>query len=93
MLDLVQSLFLLEGKINEHLSSYTKKYPPEVAKLRDDLNVDDLTTGGKKCEQVASSKDVAIEMFHEENFDPVCWFSRNNSEMAKAVTLEFCSIQ
>ena len=44
---LVQSPLILEGTIDEHLSSYTEKYPAEVAEIRDDLYVDDLIAGGE----------------------------------------------
>ena len=55
----MQSPFILEGTIDKHLSSYTEKYPAEVAEIMDDLYVDDLATSGENFEQVASLKDIA----------------------------------
>ena len=46
-LGLVQFPFILKETIDEHLSSYTEKYPADVAERRDDLYVDDLITGGE----------------------------------------------
>ena len=64
----VQSPCILEGTIDEHLSSYTEKYPAEVAGIRDELYVDDLITGGENFEQVTSLKDKSIEIFCEASF-------------------------
>ena len=49
---LVQSPFILQGAMSEHLLSYTKKYSAEVAEIRDDLYVDDLITGSENFEQL-----------------------------------------
>ena len=68
MFGLVQSPFILEETIEEHLSSYTEKYPAEFAEITDDLYVDNLITGGEKFEQVALSKVTATEIFHETGF-------------------------
>ena len=57
---LAQSLFILRRTITKHLSSYSEKYPDEVAEIKNDLYVDDLVTGIENFEQVASLKDVTI---------------------------------
>ena len=54
------SPFILEGIIDEHLSSYTEKYPTEVDEISDDLYVDRLITSGENFEQVAYLKDIGI---------------------------------
>ena len=48
----MQSPFILQGAMSEHLISCTKKYSAEVAEIRDDLYVDDLITGGENFEQL-----------------------------------------
>ena len=68
MFGLVQSPFILKVKIDEHLSSYTEKYPAEVAEIRNNLYVDDLVTGCENFEQVACLKEIAIEIFHKAGF-------------------------
>ena len=70
-----QSPLILEGTIGEHFSSYTEKYPIEVTEIRDGLYVDDLITGGKNFEQVASLKDIAIEIFHGVGLKLHMWHS------------------
>ena len=60
---------------NNRRSSYTEKYRAEVAEIKDDLHVDDLITGGKNFEQVASLKYIAIEIFHEGGFKLHEWHS------------------
>ena len=62
---LVQSPFILGGTLQEHLGSYIEKYPTEVSEIKDDLYVDDLISGGNNFEQVASLKDIAIEIFNQ----------------------------
>ena len=57
---LVLSPFILEGIIEEHLSSYTEKYPTEADQISDDLYVDRLITSGENFEQVAYLKDIGI---------------------------------
>ena len=74
MSGLVQSPFALKGTIDEHLSSYTEKYPAEVDKIKDDLHVDDLITIGKSFEQMASLKDIAIKIFFEAGFKLHKWY-------------------
>ena len=43
---LAPSPFLLEGILEHHLSTWSKKYPDEVERLRRSLYVDDILTGG-----------------------------------------------
>ena len=76
MFGLVESPFILEGTIDEHLSSYKEKYPAEVAEIRDDLYVEDLITGGKNFKQVASLKDITTEIFREAGFKLHKWHSK-----------------
>ena len=60
---------------NNRRSSYTEKYRAEVAEIKDDLHVDDLITGDKNFEQVASLKYIAIEIFREGGFKLHEWYS------------------
>ena len=61
---LVQSPFILGGTLQEYLGSYVEKYLIEVAEIKDDLYVDNLTSGGNNFEQVTSLKDIEIEIFN-----------------------------
>ena len=70
---LVQSSFILGGALQEHLGIYIEKYPIEVAEIKDDLYVDDLISGGNNFEQVASLKDIAIEIFNQAGFRLYKW--------------------
>ena len=72
---LMQSSFILQRTICKHLSSYTEKYPAEFTEIREDLYNDDLITGGENFEQVASLKDIAIEIFREADFKLHKWHS------------------
>ena len=72
---LVQSLFILGGTLQEHLGSYIEKYPVEVAEIKDDLYVDDLISGGNNFEEVASLKDIPIEIFNQAGFKFHKWHS------------------
>ena len=57
---LEQSPFILSGTLQEHLETYIKKYPIEVAEIKDNLYADDLISGSNNFEQVASLKDITI---------------------------------
>ena len=65
---LVQSPFIWGGTLQEYLGSYIEKHLIEVAEIKDDLYVDDLISGGNNFEQVASLKDIAIEIFNQACF-------------------------
>ena len=56
-------------------SSYTEKYTAEVAEIRDDIYVDDLSSGGENLEQMTFLQDIAIEMFRESGFRLNKWHS------------------
>ena len=71
----MQPRFILEGTIDEHLRSYTKKSPAEFIKIRDDLYVVDVMTVVGNFGQVASLKGIAIETFHEAGFKLHKWHS------------------
>ena len=71
----VQSLFIVEGKIDNHPYSYTEKFSAEVAEIRDGLYVNDLIAGGENFEQVASLKDAAIDILYEAGFKLHKWHS------------------
>ena len=64
----MQSSFILEGTIDKYLNSYTKKYAKkyatEIAEIRVQLYIDYLITRG----EVASLKDIAIEILNEAGF-------------------------
>ena len=71
----MQSSFISEGTIDEHLSSYTEKYLAKIAEIRDDLYVNDLFIDGENFEQIASLKYIATEIFYEAVFKLHKWYS------------------
>ena len=79
MFNLLQPRFILDGTIDEHIRSYTKKSLAEVIKIRDDLYVVDLVTVVWNFAQVASLKDIAIETFHEAGFKLYKWHSNDGT--------------
>lgn len=83
-----ESPFILVGTIDKHLSSYTEKFPAEVAEIRDHLDVDDLVKGGENLEQVASLKDIAIKIFHKAGFKLHNWQSNVPTLEGKELTNE-----
>ena len=82
LLGLNQSLFLLGGTLEQHLSSQEKKFPTEVAEIKDGLYVEDLLTGGCVVEEVQHLKETAIEIFDQAQFKLHKWHS--NMEELKA---------
>ena len=85
---LVQSPFILGGTLQEHLGSYIEKYPTEVSEIKDDLYVDDLISGGNNFEQVASLKDIAIEIFNKAGFKLHKWHSNVSTLEEKEVVID-----
>lgn len=57
-----------QKEIDEHLRSYTRKYPTKADAIRDDLHVEVLSRRGEFFKQVTSLKDTAIEIFDEAGF-------------------------
>ena len=85
---LVQSPFILVGTLQEHLETYIEKYPIKVPEIKDDLYVDDLISGGNVFEQVASLKDIAIEIFNQAGFKIRKWHSNVSTLEAKEVVAD-----
>ena len=62
------SPFLLGGVINEHLRHWETKYPEVVKKIRDNLYVDDLITGGESVQSVGTKRLQAVQVFEDATF-------------------------
>ena len=85
---LVQSPFILGGTLQEHLGIYIEKYPIEAAEIKDDQYVDDLISGGNNFEQIASLKDIAIEIFNQAGFKLHKWHSNISTLEEKEVVTD-----
>ena len=72
---LAPSPFLLGGVLEHHLSSWSKKYPDEVERLRHSLYVDDILTGGKDVTQARLHKSTATEIMNDAKFELHKWNS------------------
>ena len=72
---LAPSPFLLGGVLEHHLSSWSKKHPDEVERLRRGLYVDDILTGGKDVTQARLRKSAATEIMNDAKFELHKWNS------------------
>ena len=72
---LAPSLFLLGGVLEHHLSSWSKKYPYEVERLRSSLYVDDILLGSKDVMQAQLRKSTAVEIMDDAKFELHKWNS------------------
>ena len=59
-----QSLFILERTLKTH-ERYKSMYLELIRKIRDDMYVDDLVTGGECLEEVEKIKSDSIELFEK----------------------------
>ena len=72
---LAPSPFLLGGVLEHHLSTWSKKYPDYVERLRRSLYVDDILTGGQDITQAKQRKSTAIEIMDDAKFELHKWNS------------------
>jgi hypothetical protein len=95
---LAPSPFLLGGVIENHLDTWSTKYPEEVERLRRSFYVDDLLTGGESVTQAQERKERAIEIMNDAKFKLHKWNSNcpeieetqdtpKNEEQATAISL------
>ena len=67
--------FLLWGVLEHHLSSWSKKCPDEIERLRRSLYVDDILTGSKDVTQARLRKSTATEIMNDAKFELHKWKS------------------
>ena len=60
-----QSPFILEGTLKTHFERYKSMYLELIRKIRDDMYVDDLVTGGESLQEVEKIKFDFIELFEK----------------------------
>ena len=70
-----QSPFILEGTLKTHFEKYENMYLELIRKIRDDMYVDDLVTGGERLQEVEKIKSHAIELFEKGGFKLHKWHS------------------
>ena len=63
-----QSPFILEGTLKTHFERYESMYSEPIRKIRDDMYVDDLVTGGESLQEVEKIKSDFIELFEKGGF-------------------------
>ena len=61
--------------IENHLDTWSTKYPEEVERLRRSFYVDDLLTGGENVTQAQERKERAIEIMNDAKFKLHKWNS------------------
>ena len=72
---LVQSPFLLEGTLPQHLESLKRRNPKEVEEIQKSLYADDVITGGETTNEVCKLKETAVAIFGEAQFELDKWHS------------------
>ena len=63
-----QSPFILEKTLNTHFKRFQNMYLELIKKIRDDMYVDDLVTGGESLREVEKMKFDPIELFVKGEF-------------------------
>ena len=74
---LTPSPFMLGGVLECHLDAWAKKYPEEAERLRRNVYVDDLLTGGRNVQQAQGRKKVAQEIMSDATFELHKWHSNH----------------
>ena len=72
---LTSSPFLLAGVIDQHLDSWSIKYPEIVKEIKKDLYVDDWIGGGTTIAKSEEMTEAAIEIFADASFELHKWHS------------------
>ena len=70
-----QSPFILEGTLKTHFERYKSMYLELIRKIRDDMYVDDLVTGGESLQEIEKTKSDSIELFEKGGFKLHKWHS------------------
>ena len=65
---LVQSAFILEGKLTVHLGGCKERYPIEVDEILKSLYVNDVISDGNSIPELEQLKTAMIKIFGEANF-------------------------
>ena len=71
-----QSSFILEGTLKTHFERNESIYLGLIRKIRDDMYVDDLVTGGECLEEVEKIKSDSIELFEKGGVKLHKWHSK-----------------
>ena len=79
IMGLTQSLFVLEGTLKEHFNNYRFEYQKLIEKIKDDMYVDDLMTGGNNISEVKEIKNQSIDLFAKGGFKLHKWHSNISS--------------
>ena len=74
-----QSPFILEGTLKTHFERYESMYLELIRKIRDDMYVDDLVTGGESLQEVEKIKSDSIELFEKGGFKLHKWHSNETN--------------
>ena len=70
-----QSPFILEGTLRTHFDTYRNMYLELIEKIKDDMYVDDMVTGGDNVREVEKMKSESIELFEKGGFKLHKWHS------------------
>ena len=76
LFDLNQSPFLLQGTIHQHLDNAKVTYPEDlIVKIRSEVCVDDIISGGETYEDAKALKETLIKLFGDAGFAFHKWHS------------------
>ena len=59
---------ILEGVLKTHFEKYESMYLELTRKIRDDMYVDDLVTGGESLQELEKIKSDSIKLFEKKGF-------------------------
>ena len=63
-----QSPFMLEGTLKIHFENYIGMFRELIERVKDDMYVDDLVTGGESASEVDKIKSDSVNLFHRGGF-------------------------
>ena len=70
-----QSPFILEGTLESHFEKYRELFLALIERIKDDMYVDDMVTGGDNVREVKNIKSESIELFEKGGFKLHKWHS------------------
>ena len=74
-----QSPFLLQGTIHQHLDNAKERYDHDlIEKIRREIYVDDVISGGETVEKARELKETLIKMFGDAGFTLHKWHSNSS---------------
>ena len=84
---------MLEGTLKTNFERYESMYLELIKKIRNDIYVDDLVTGGESLQKIEKTKPDSIELFEKRRFKLHKWHSNEpnlqNNNLSSQKELNF----